>query len=90
MTETPGNSPRTGLSSGRGASAQPFPLEPSPIHVAEDVLIDLRRRLELTRFPVDAGNEDWYYGVNRAYLAELVDYWYRLRLARGRGGDQRL
>ncbi|MGW5359845.1 epoxide hydrolase family protein [Actinopolymorpha pittospori] len=75
MTETPGNSPRTGLPSGGGAPARPFPLEPTPIHVADDVLTDLRRRLELTRFPVDAGNEDWYYGVNRDYLAELVDYW---------------
>ncbi|GII57247.1 hypothetical protein Pth03_56360 [Planotetraspora thailandica] len=52
-----------------------FPLEPTPIHVPDDVLADLRQRLELTRWPVDAGNEDWYYGVNRAYLQELVRYW---------------
>src|SRR3954463_2557730 len=58
-----------------GAEARPFPLEPTPIHVPDDVLADLQRRLELTRWPVDAGNEDWYYGVNRAYLQELVDYW---------------
>jgi hypothetical protein len=36
---------------------------------------DLRRRLELTRWTVDAGNRDWYYGVRRAYLEEHVDYW---------------
>ncbi|MER7366766.1 epoxide hydrolase family protein [Nonomuraea wenchangensis] len=54
---------------------RPFPLEPTPIHVPDDVLDDLRRRLELTRWPTDAGNEDWYYGVNAAYLRELVDYW---------------
>ncbi|MEV0676421.1 epoxide hydrolase [Actinosynnema sp. NPDC050436] len=52
-----------------------FPLTPTPIHVPDEVLTDLRRRLELTRWPDDAGNEDWYYGVNRAYLRELVDYW---------------
>ncbi|GAA5003788.1 epoxide hydrolase N-terminal domain-containing protein [Actinopolymorpha pittospori] len=75
MTETPGSKPQAGLPSRGGASARPFPLEPTPIHVADDVLTDLRRRLELTRFPVDAGNEDWHYGVNRDYLAELVDYW---------------
>jgi pimeloyl-ACP methyl ester carboxylesterase len=59
----------------QNAEAQPFPLAPTPIHVADDVLADLRRRLELTRWPDDAGNEDWYYGVRRAYLQELVDYW---------------
>jgi Epoxide hydrolase N terminus len=50
-------------------------LEPAPIHVPDDVLADLHRRLELTRWPENAGNQDWYYGVNRAYLQELVDYW---------------
>jgi pimeloyl-ACP methyl ester carboxylesterase len=58
-----------------GAEARPFPLEPTPIHVPDDVLADLRRRLELTRWPEDAGNDDWHYGVHRAYLASLVDYW---------------
>ncbi|WP_431918418.1 epoxide hydrolase family protein [Nonomuraea jabiensis] len=52
------------------------PLEPTPIHVPDDVLADLRRRLELTRWPDDVGNDDWSYGVNRAYLRELVDYWH--------------
>jgi hypothetical protein len=31
--------------------------------------------LELTRWPEDAGNQGWSYGVHRAYLQELVDYW---------------
>jgi hypothetical protein len=57
------------------AEAQRFPLEPTPIHVPDEVLADLRRRLELTRWPDDAGNDDWYYGVLRTYLQELVDYW---------------
>jgi pimeloyl-ACP methyl ester carboxylesterase len=55
--------------------ARPFPLTPTPIHVPDEVLADLRRRLELTRWPDDVGNEDWRYGVSRAYLQELVDYW---------------
>ncbi|WP_345347164.1 epoxide hydrolase [Actinoallomurus liliacearum] len=59
----------------RPAGPRPFPLEPAPIHVPDDVLADLRHRLELTRWPLDAGNEDRYYGVDRAYLQELVDYW---------------
>lgn len=52
-----------------------FPLTPAPIRVPDDVLTDLRRRLALTRWPVDAGNDDSYYGVNRTYLRELVEYW---------------
>ncbi len=54
---------------------QAFPLEPKPIHVPDSVLDDLRQRLELTRFPTDVGNEDSYYGVNRATMEGLVEYW---------------
>jgi hypothetical protein len=57
------------------AEAQPFPLAPTPVHVPDAVLAGLQRRLEPTRWPVDAGNQDWYYGVHRAWLRELVDYW---------------
>ncbi|NJJ38263.1 epoxide hydrolase family protein [Paenibacillus apii] len=52
-----------------------FKLQPSPIFVPDEVLIDLRNRLQSTRWPLDAGNADWFYGVNRNYLEELVDYW---------------
>src|SRR5690349_1715899 len=52
-----------------------FPLQPTSIHVSEELLTDLRSRLEHTRWPLDAGNADWYYGVNRTYLQELVEYW---------------
>ncbi|WP_378734051.1 alpha/beta fold hydrolase [Nocardia brasiliensis] len=52
-----------------------FPLEAAPIHVTDDVLEDLAARLRLTRWPDDAGNDDWYYGVGRGYLQELVEYW---------------
>jgi microsomal epoxide hydrolase len=50
-------------------------LEQTQIHVPDEVLADLRRRLATTRWPDDAGNEDWYYGVNRSYLEDLVAYW---------------
>jgi microsomal epoxide hydrolase len=50
-------------------------LSPTPIHVPDDVLDDLRQRLALTRWPADAGNEDWSYGVDGRYLRELVEYW---------------
>ena len=52
-----------------------FPLEPTPIHVPEEVLDDLRARLALTRPPLDEGNGDWFYGVPDSYLGELVAYW---------------
>ncbi|TYB56537.1 epoxide hydrolase 1 [Nonomuraea sp. PA05] len=54
---------------------RPFPLEPVPLHVPDETLDDLRRRLKATRWPLDAGNEDGRYGVRRAYLEELVAYW---------------
>jgi pimeloyl-ACP methyl ester carboxylesterase len=54
---------------------RPFPLQAAPIHVPDEVLADLRQRLALTRWPQDAGNRDSYYGVDRAYLQELVGYW---------------
>ncbi|MFX0575385.1 epoxide hydrolase family protein [Nocardia nepalensis] len=56
---------------------RPFPLQPTPIHVPDEVLADLRQRLALTRWPDDAGNDDGYYGVDRGYLQELVEYWHR-------------
>jgi pimeloyl-ACP methyl ester carboxylesterase len=43
--------------------------------VPDDVLEDLRLRLDRTRWPRDVDNADWRYGANRAYLEELVDYW---------------
>ncbi|WP_328535317.1 epoxide hydrolase family protein [Streptomyces sp. NBC_00344] len=52
-----------------------IPLEKAPIHVTDTVLDDLKTRLRLTRWSADAGNDDWYYGVSRAYLQELADYW---------------
>lgn len=51
------------------------PLDPTPIHVSDATLEDLRRRLRATRWPLDAGNDDGFYGVRRAYLEELVTYW---------------
>lgn len=52
-----------------------FVLEPSPINVSDELLADLQNRLKSTRWPLDAGNDDWFYGVSRNYLEGLVDYW---------------
>lgn len=50
-------------------------LTQTPIRVDDAVLKDLRRRLENVRWPVGAGNDDEFYGVSRARLESLVDYW---------------
>lgn len=50
-------------------------LKPYSIHVPDEVLDDLKHRLQATRWPLDAGNEDGFYGVKRSYLQELADYW---------------
>ncbi|MEA3215167.1 MAG: hypothetical protein QOJ19_1323 [Acidimicrobiia bacterium] len=51
------------------------PSKPFTVHVADEVLNDLRYRLEHTRWPIDFNNDDWRYGANRAYLEQFVDYW---------------
>jgi pimeloyl-ACP methyl ester carboxylesterase len=49
--------------------------EPFAVAVPEPVLDDLRDRLGRTRFAPDFANDDWGYGTNGAYLAEIVGYW---------------
>ncbi|GEC02754.1 hypothetical protein SSP24_04090 [Streptomyces spinoverrucosus] len=41
-------------------SSKPFPLTATTIHVPDEVLVDLKERLQRTRYAVDAGNRDWY------------------------------
>ncbi len=48
---------------------------PFGIEVGEDLLEDLARRLEATRWPVQMPGTGWEYGVDLDYLRELVDYW---------------
>jgi len=45
------------------------------IRVEPRVIEDLRSRLAAVRWPADVENEDWFYGVNRRYLEELIGYW---------------
>ncbi|MGH9092971.1 MAG: epoxide hydrolase family protein, partial [Acidimicrobiales bacterium] len=53
-------------------------IEPFVVDVHDDVLHDLRARLERTRFPEEPGHADgtgWEAGMPVAYLRELVAYW---------------
>jgi len=50
-------------------------VEPYKIRVDEDVLVDLRRRLESTRFPDQIEGTSWEYGMPTSYVRELAEYW---------------
>ncbi|MBM7788976.1 epoxide hydrolase family protein [Tenggerimyces flavus] len=50
-------------------------LEQQPIHVPDEVLTDLVRRLLATKWPWDNGNEDSFYGLRREVMQPLVEYW---------------
>ncbi|HEV8640145.1 MAG TPA: alpha/beta fold hydrolase [Methylomirabilota bacterium] len=48
---------------------------PFRIHVADEVLADLRARLGRVRWPDEIPGAGWRYGTDLAYLKELVAYW---------------
>jgi pimeloyl-ACP methyl ester carboxylesterase len=48
---------------------------PFTIHVPDDVLSDLKQRLARTRFTDEIAGAGWDYGVDLAYLKQLVAYW---------------
>ena len=52
-------------------------MEPEPfvINIPRGRLDDLQRRLDTARLALDPDNDDWSYGVNGAYLTELVVHW---------------
>ncbi len=52
-----------------------YSVEPFRVAVSEEVIADLRARLERTRFPDEVPDTGWEYGSNLAYMREVVDYW---------------
>jgi microsomal epoxide hydrolase len=48
---------------------------PFTVAVPDETLDDLRDRLARTRFIDEFEGSDWAYGVSRAYLLELCEYW---------------
>jgi hypothetical protein len=50
-------------------------LKPFRIQVAEEVLVDLHRRLAIARWPALAPGKPWGRGTDKAYLQDLVAYW---------------
>lgn len=52
------------------------PADPFSIHIPDEEVADLKRRLQRTRFPNEPeGNEHWDYGTNLSYMERLVEYW---------------
>ncbi|MBV9566648.1 MAG: epoxide hydrolase [Hyphomicrobiales bacterium] len=45
------------------------------ISVSDEVLADLSRRLDATRWPDEIENAGWEGGTNLAYMKSLTDYW---------------
>ncbi len=45
------------------------------IHIDDDILADLRERLERTRWPDEVSDAGWTCGTDLAYLKDLVTYW---------------
>src|SRR5205823_5990070 len=50
-------------------------VRPFRIHVADEELGDLRRRLANIRWPPDATGKPWSMGTDLAYMKQLVTYW---------------
>lgn len=49
--------------------------QPFTVHVADDDIAELRRRLSATRLADDFANEDGRYGLRAPMLRELIDHW---------------
>ena len=49
--------------------------EPFTVAIPDAELDELRHRLRSARWPADAGEGDWSYGVARPWLQDLVGYW---------------
>ena len=48
---------------------------PFAVSIADAALADLRRRLQLTRWPDEVGDGTWEYGMPYKVLRDVVEYW---------------
>lgn len=51
-------------------------LQPFSVHVSDEELDDLKRRIRQTRWPDEIINSGWKLGANLSYMKELSEYWY--------------
>ncbi len=52
-------------------------MERFSISIADEILDDLRERLDRTRWPDEPDGGGWELGTDRSYLQDLVGYWGR-------------
>jgi pimeloyl-ACP methyl ester carboxylesterase len=52
-----------------------LPLEPFEVHVADEVLADLRQRIRRTRWPDQVTGIGWRQGTELGYLRGLLEHW---------------
>jgi pimeloyl-ACP methyl ester carboxylesterase len=57
------------------AKLEPATIRPFKVHVPDQVLIDLRRRLAETKWPDQLSGTTWEYGADIKKVRELADYW---------------
>ncbi|KIO75079.1 multidrug MFS transporter [Pedobacter lusitanus] len=50
-------------------------IKPFSVYVPQQVLDDLKLRLNLTRWPDQITGSDWNYGTDLSYMKELTKYW---------------
>src|SRR5580692_1505 len=58
------------------AKPEPATLRPFKVHVSDQVLIDLRRRLAETKWPDQIPGTTWEYGADIKKVRELAEYWH--------------
>ena len=58
-----------------GGAERSAEIRPFEIAVPDEVLDDLRRRLEMTRLPDQLDGAGWDYGAELDYVTELITYW---------------
>jgi hypothetical protein len=56
-------------------SAKAQEIKPFKLHVDDSVVKDLKERLAKTRWPDQIPGVGWDYGVDSAYMKQLVEYW---------------
>jgi pimeloyl-ACP methyl ester carboxylesterase len=52
-----------------------MPVQSFRVNVPERILIDLRDRIQRTRWPDEIEDSGWTYGANLSYMKELAEYW---------------
>lgn len=50
-------------------------MKPFTVNISEDVLNDLKNRIQNTRWPGEPEGSGWHFGTSEKYLKELTDYW---------------